>query len=325
MRIAILGAGIAGLGTAYLLKKQGVESVVFEKSKGLGGRCATRRLGPYTFDTGATSIAPRGHALEQVMLKDLPTHDLIEITKPVWTMSMGRVAPGDAAKMSLSRYCYQAGLTTLAKLLADGIEVRLEAFVDRYIVKENGVEINGELFDGLVLTMPTPQADEIMSRSGDAVRERNGRYRACLSVLLGYDSRPDELPYFALVDVEQRQPMIWLSHEWIKAPASAPDGHSAMVAQFGPQYSLNHYEDSDAEIAREAMTAISRLYGDPFAQAAEFSVKRWKYAQPEGVSSFEKVNPPGTRVWLTGDAFYGPRVELAFDSAVAVTRQILNS
>lgn len=319
-----MGAGIAGLGAAYLLKKKGVEAVVFEKSKGLGGRCATRRVGPYTFDSGATSIAPRGHALEAVMLDELSTADLIEIPKPVWTMTMGRVAPGDAAKVSLKRYCYRNGITTLAKLLAQEVEVRLETFVDRYTHTDKGVEVNGELFDGLILTMPTPQADEVMVRSGDPVRERNDRYRASLSVLLGYEAQPDELPYFALVDVEQRQPMIWLSHEWMKSPDSAPPGHSAMVAQFGPQYSLNHYEDSDAEVAREAMTAVARIYGDAFARAAEYSVKRWKYAQPEGVSSFEKVNPPGTNVWLTGDAFFGPRVELAFDSAVAVTQQVLS-
>src|SRR6185436_15282886 len=40
-RIAVIGAGISGIATANILKKNGFEAVVFEKSAKLGGVWAT--------------------------------------------------------------------------------------------------------------------------------------------------------------------------------------------------------------------------------------------------------------------------------------------
>ena len=51
-KVAIIGAGISGLALANKLKNH-FEVVVFEKSRGYGGRVATRRSGEFIFDHGA--------------------------------------------------------------------------------------------------------------------------------------------------------------------------------------------------------------------------------------------------------------------------------
>ena len=51
-KVAVIGAGISGLALANKLKKH-FEVVVFEKSRGYGGRVATRRAGEFIFDHGA--------------------------------------------------------------------------------------------------------------------------------------------------------------------------------------------------------------------------------------------------------------------------------
>jgi renalase len=53
MTVAVIGAGLAGLTVATHLQNQGHEVVVFDKSKGPGGRCATRRNSAGWFDHGA--------------------------------------------------------------------------------------------------------------------------------------------------------------------------------------------------------------------------------------------------------------------------------
>ena len=58
MRVAVVGAGLAGLGAARELAKAEHQVTVYEKSDALGGRLLTKRLGDYVFDAGATSIAP---------------------------------------------------------------------------------------------------------------------------------------------------------------------------------------------------------------------------------------------------------------------------
>ena len=52
-RIAIIGAGIAGLVAGYELQKAGHEVVVFEKEKIAGGRMETKKKDGFVYDTGA--------------------------------------------------------------------------------------------------------------------------------------------------------------------------------------------------------------------------------------------------------------------------------
>ncbi len=324
MRVAVIGAGIAGLGAARKLSQAGAEVVVFEKSPGLGGRCATRRVGPYTFDSGATSIAPRGRALAPVMLVELDTTDLIKIEKPIWTMRFGRTAPGDATKMSMERFTYRQGITTLAKLLAEGLDVRLGAMVATLERDGEGFVVNEEKFDAVVLTMPSPQALPLLEKVAEERAIREVRYRSCLSVLLGYPT-PFDAPYHALVDPDQQHPVIWVSVESVKCPDRAPEGHSAFVAQFGADYSRTHYEDSDAEIAHEAKVAIDRLTGGKLGAPDVLQVKRWRFSQPEITTTFDRTNVPGSRLVIASDGVSGPRVELAFEAGIRAADSLIET
>src|SRR4051794_14126189 len=57
--IAVVGAGLAGLLTAVTLRERGATVVVLEKSRGVGGRMATKRVGDATFDQGAQFFTAR--------------------------------------------------------------------------------------------------------------------------------------------------------------------------------------------------------------------------------------------------------------------------
>ncbi len=83
-------------------------------------------VGPFIFDPGTTSIAPRGKALEPVMLGQLDTSDLAKILKQIYTHNALRVMPGDPSHMRTDRYCYHSGNEILPFLLASGLEVPRE-------------------------------------------------------------------------------------------------------------------------------------------------------------------------------------------------------
>ena len=59
VRIAVVGAGMAGLACANELVRADAKVTVFERSRGLGGRLATRRQGDLAFDHGAQFITAR--------------------------------------------------------------------------------------------------------------------------------------------------------------------------------------------------------------------------------------------------------------------------
>jgi renalase len=53
MKVAVIGAGVAGAFCSKSLKKMGATVTVFEAGRGPGGRMARRREGAYQFDHGA--------------------------------------------------------------------------------------------------------------------------------------------------------------------------------------------------------------------------------------------------------------------------------
>ena len=308
MRVAIIGAGMAGLAAGRRLRSQGVDAVIFEKSRGPGGRCATRRQDGFVWDTGATSLLPRGKMLGQVIQNELPTDDLVEITKPVSLHDNLRITAGDPGRGG-QRWAYGHGMNHLAHLLADGLEIRPKSNVDRLVRTSTGYEILGEAFERVIITVPTPQASLLLWSIDERRPVANVRYRPCLSVGLGYDIPLPETPYFALIDPTQRHPMVWLSLESVKCPSRPP----AVVVQFNREYSRRWFMRPEAEMVATAAQYMVALYGAAYASPVASDLMRWKYAQPEALAPFSDVNPPSSSLVLAGDALYGGHLEDAFE------------
>lgn len=54
--VAIVGAGMAGLGTAYTLRRHGIAATLFEPSHKAGGRMTTETIGDFHVDIGASFV-----------------------------------------------------------------------------------------------------------------------------------------------------------------------------------------------------------------------------------------------------------------------------
>lgn len=323
MRVAVVGAGVSGLAAGRALKQAGASAVLFDKARGVGGRLATRRVGDFIFDTGATSVAPRGLGIEPVMLHELDTSDLVEIVKPIYTHTNLRVSPGDAVRNRVPRYTYRSGGNQLAKLLAEGLDVRLNTQVDT-LKRENGAfEVEKERFDAVILTPPIPQSSLLLWSLGESRPVANARYRSCISIMLGFDHPTPEVPYHALVDLDQRHPLTWVSLESVKSPGRAPEGQCAMVLQMSPTYSQDHYQADDEKMVREVLDYVRDLFGTGFEKPIAVDTKRWKYSQPEMVALFDTVNRNHDGVILAGDGLSAGRVERAYESGLQAARLLI--
>ena len=67
MRVAVIGAGIAGLTAAFRLRLAGVEPVVFEVRARAGGVIGTERIGGFLVEFGATSIQAANPVLDALI------------------------------------------------------------------------------------------------------------------------------------------------------------------------------------------------------------------------------------------------------------------
>lgn len=77
-QIAVIGAGMAGLGAAYTLKENGIPCTVFEPSHKAGGRMTTEKIGAYHVDVGASFIVRYFRAVSK-LVKEIDMEDELNV------------------------------------------------------------------------------------------------------------------------------------------------------------------------------------------------------------------------------------------------------
>jgi predicted NAD/FAD-dependent oxidoreductase len=322
VRVAIVGAGLAGLAAARALHAGGHDVRVFERAAGVGGRCSTRILEGFPIDTGATSIAPRGRSLEQAMLRELNTDGLHRVLLPIYTHTGLRVSPGDASRAKIDRYAYEQGNQRLPELLAEGLDVCFESNIEGIAMRDDDFVVANDVFDAVILTQPAVEAHAMLQQLGVSRPLGLCKYRRCLAVSLVYKEELEPLHYHALIDPEQRHPLTWLSLESQKVP-NRNKGGTALMAQLGPQFSDDYFEADEGGIIGATVEYVEKLYSAALSTPIAFDLMRWTYSQPENVAMFDSVNRPGSRLLVAGDGLLGGRTEYAFETGMRAARQLM--
>jgi renalase len=332
--IGIVGAGVAGIGAAYELREADAEVTLLEKSRGVGGRAATRRKDGCVYDHGANYVTP-DEGLEAFM-REVGSEGPIEIEEPVWTFdSSGGIEPGeDRERPALT---YEDGITRFAKdvLSHTGATLETETRVesvgregDRWRV---GSEEDAYAFDALVMTPPAPQTatllagadwdDPLRGELVDAVEAIP--YRTILTAVLHYPFGIDR-PYYALVNVDKDHEIGWLSREECK-PGRVPDGESLLIVQMAPEWSLERYGEPEEAIAGAAAGLVADLLEEPHLETPDWTdCQRWRHALPdEGVDDGVLAQAEERSLYVAGDWVAGEgRVGAAFETGREVGRRL---
>lgn len=345
MELAIIGAGVAGLAAARQLRERRPELriTIYEKSRGLGGRVATRRREGYRFDHGAQCIKGPSPEVRQLIAERLPSASLRRISKPVWTFDgAGRIAEGDASQNAEENWIYAEGINQLGKLLGDGQEVRREVRIGA--LREGGgpggagwtlLDTNGSVAgtaDIVLLTPPGPQTAEILTTSAmdNATREAlitelgRSRYRRCVSLALAFD-RPIERPFYALVNSDRQHPISWLGLEHTKGPERCPPGHSLLIPQMAPQWSVEQYEQPVEALVGPVAEMVGALLGETLGAPLWADLQRWRYALPDASADSDAVHTHGAPrgLFFAGDYLAEKgRIHLAIESGWRAAERI---
>jgi predicted NAD/FAD-dependent oxidoreductase len=335
--LAVVGAGAAGAAASYRLRDEQTDVTVFEKSRGVCGRAATRRRDGTRYDHGANYVKP-GDGPVGELVRELGEDGLVDITEPVWTFDgSGEVAPG--RESDEPKWTWEAGITQLAKRLfaATDAEVRKQTRIESlaregaaggepagWTLTDTGGTTYGP-FDDVLLTPPAPQTAELLAATDwdgdrlDAAREAvvDVSYRSVVTAVLRYDFDIDR-EWYALVNTDDAHDVGWLARESCKT-GHVPDGE-LLVVQMAPDWSREHYDsDPNWQTERAAECAASLLGDDRLRDPAWTDTQGWRYALPdEAVASepIEAVRDAGLHVagdWVAGEG----RVHAAVESGLA--------
>jgi len=336
MKIAVIGAGLSGLVAARELTRAGHTVTVFEKSRGIGGRLASRRVEicgrTAIFDHGAQNIKAPGSPLDTAARELLAPSEFIEITQPVWLHDGRAITPGDVSTNAEVKWTCRSGITALPKALARGLDVRFEMRIAAthegadcvLLSDESGAQVGG--YDRVILTAPAPQCAELLQNSNAAIEHRKAielleaaHFRNCLSLMLWFEANI-ETPWYALLATDRAHPLLWAARGNLGDP-SAPGTY--LVAQFGAAWSHEHYDDADDTIVAAAGSWLARLLGPGFRAPSWSQVKRWRFAQPESMLDFEAVNASASRIVVCGDALAGGKAHHAYDSGLRAAQRLM--
>ncbi|CAN5529988.1 FAD-dependent oxidoreductase [soil metagenome] len=336
-RVAIIGAGVAGLGAAYRLREAPASVVIFEKSRGVGGRVATRsrHVGAtrVRFDHGAQYIRPESDSpIFSLLTEELDSTALVAIDRPIWPVDeTGKVRPDLTRPATGPQWTYADGISRLGKLLlaASGAELRTQVRVAR--VEKAGREWHlfdeaGEflsVFDRVLFTAPAAQtADILAASSSEIVPElvddlRSIPYRAQFTFTFAFDQLLPRPEAYAFVDTSSENALAWLAFETDK-PNRAPSGWTVLVAQMSDAWTREHFDDDPADLAEMVRAMIGELSEINLPYPVMSDHQRWRFALPSGrvdESLLSLGHPQGLH--LAGDFTVGEgRVHLALQSGI---------
>lgn len=329
MRIAVVGAGIAGLSAARRLGEANHEVTVFEKARGVGGRTSTRRSGEASFDHGAQYFTCRG-APFRALCDDLQRRGVVDS----WDLPVVALSSGQARPLAdpPPRYVGVPGMNALAKELAAPLSVQCRARITRVAPMRDasGPAVPWQLvddshavaagYDGVVVATPAAQALALVGAS-EALsnRIRSVEIDPCWAVMLLFAERLDV--GFAGAFVADSA-LAWVARNASK-PGRPPG--EAWVLHADAAWSRDHLEMPAEAVTKELCRVFEEALGVTVPSPAAAFAHRWRYARPVPPDARFPLWDRERRIGVCGDWTRGARVEDAFESGLELAEEILAS
>lgn len=304
--IIVVGAGLAGLTVAAGLAAANRNVVVLEKSRGTGGRLATRRVGEMRFDHGAQYLKPvhSGYAefLRQAVMAG---------AADAWP------AIGETAHIGLP------GMGGLVKPLAQGLDIRTGCRVGAArrgadgwrLADPDGTEI--ARCGSLVVTAPAPQAAAMLD--GHAAADRLGEvvFAPNWTLMVALADRPG-LPEASR---DETKDLSWIARD--SGKPGRPAAPECWVAQSSAAFARETLERDATDVCGDLVHLFAEAAGGDLPPPVHAAAHRWRYSHAETPLGQPCLHDPEAGLVVAGDYCLGTKAEHAWLSAQAALDVLL--
>ena len=308
MRIAIVGAGMAGMSCGQRLSRLGHEVRLFDKGRGPGGRMATRRMeyGDTTlhFDHGAQYFTAR-----EPRFVDQVAHWEATGVAARWA------AAGDDAWVGTP------AMNAPLKAMAGELGVQFGTRIEQLVRDGDGWQLDGEgapdaRFDAVLVAVPAEQAGPLLQPHAPAMATLADQTASdpCWTLMAGF-----EAPLALVQDtLRQRGPIGWAARNNAK-PGRANE--ECWVIQASPEWSRAHLEEDAETVAAALLAELAEANGGPLPRQLGATAHRWRFAK-SGTAGEEALWDAEKRIGVCGDWLIGPRVEAAYMSGLLLAEAV---
>ncbi len=298
-RVAVIGAGLAGVSAARWLVQAGANVAVLEKSAGVGGRMATRRRDGWNADHGVPAFAAHTAAFAAEVARWQATG---------WVAAHGTGWIG-VPTMHAPVRGLAAGLALTTAITVRALQ-RSPAGWHLHAEAQAGPQVYGP-FDALVLAIPLPQAQALLrtvpgtDRLLALLQPGNAAIDPCWTLLVRHAS-----PWMPPVPLAVVPPLAKV----VPQAGRAGRADDAWVLHAQADWSRTHLEADPAWITASLLTAFASM-GAPVPVAT--TVHRWRYAQGGLTVSPTDLWWPDLRLALCGDGLIPLAIPASSTSASA--------
>ncbi len=330
--VLVVGAGVAGLACSRALADAGKDVVVLERARGVGGRCATRRMEGQPVDFGVAFF--HGHHAEFLSaLDEVPSEQV-----PGWPFVVagtGKPCQSEAFTPGERRLAYRDGVQAFPRHLSRGLQVHLQSKLAGLVLDGNHLRLTLE--DGrqmeaqtVVLALAPEQISsqlESLAQHPQVASARAvlglARSQACLVARALYPPAAP-VPDWQILFPETSDLLQVISHDSTKRQAPA---RQALVFQAHAAWSRTHLEDP--EWPDLILAEAAQLLGTWAAHPEVVEYHRWGLARSDRSAELAQPMllelPGGSALGICGDRFApGGGVEAAWLSGSRLAQRILS-
>lgn len=313
-RIAIIGAGMAGLTVANKLKEF-ADVEVYEKSKGYGGRMATRYRNDYQFDHGAQFFIAKTPAFKEFLQPYIQQDVVARWDARFVEFTGNEVTYRRTWTNEVPHYIATPSMSSLGKAMAKDVCVQLETHVNK--IKKIGQEWqltdrDGKIlgsYEWVILAIPAKQVIELIPdvyEFSKEVAEKN--MTACYSLMLGF-KEPLSLEWDAALVKDAN--ISWVSNNHSKPGRSS---HYSLLIHSTNDWAEENIQLDNKAVIKFLIEETSHVIEQNVSIAEHIDLHRWRYANIQKQYGKKSFVDNTNRLAAIGDWCIKGRIESAFIS-----------
>lgn len=320
--IAIIGTGMAGLSAADALHNAGITVQLFDKSRGSGGRMASKRSDGGVLDMGTQYFTARDLQFQAAVRSWQARGWVAEWSPRLYQARNGQLSPSPDEQ---TRWVGMPHTSAITRGLLGELPIHFACRITEVFRGPSHwtlQDANGHSygpFSHVIVATPAPQASTLLAAAPIlASTAANVQMEPVWSVALGFDT-PLATPLEGCF--VQEGPLEWLSRDLGKP--SRDNSLDTWVLQASGAWTRQHLDLPKEAVIEQLSQAFAEWLGDSLPSASFTLAHRWLYGRTLQAHTWGALGNAGIGLYACGDWCLSGRVEGAWLSGQEVARRIL--
>lgn len=320
--IAIIGTGLAGLSAAQSLNAAGHDVQLFDKSRGSGGRMASKRSDAGSLDLGAQYFTARDRRFVEVVQQWQARGWVEEWAPSLYNSQAGQLSPSPDEQV---RWVGTPRMSAITRALLGALPVHFSCRItevfrgDQYwtLLDADG-ESHGPFSHVLVAT-PAPQASALLAAAPKlAGAAASVVMEPTWAVALAFDTPLDTRVEGCFV---QDSPLDWLARN--RSKPGRDRQLDTWVLHATSAWSRQHLDLAKEAVIEQLHGAFAEMIGCAVPPPSFTLAHRWLYARPAQAHQWGALADADLGLYACGDWCLSGRVEGAWLSGQDAARRLL--